>query len=299
MTDTLTRRASRPTTPATAQRSVRRLLPIGSIVRHTVMIAASIVMIYPLLWMVASSFRPDAEIFSTPGIFLESIELENYTHGWDALTYKFGTYLTNSAILVLGSVIGNLVSCSITAYAFARINFRFRKPLFAVMLVTIMIPIHVVVVPQYIIFSQLGWVNTFIPLLLPKFLATDAFFIFLMVQFIRSIPRELDEAARIDGLGHVGIFLRVILPLLMPALAATAIFTFINSWNEFFMALIYLTSPDMLTVPVALRSFLDATAASSYGPMFAMSIVSLVPVFFIFLIGQRYLVKGIATTGLK
>jgi multiple sugar transport system permease protein len=142
-------------------------------------------------------------------------------------------------------------------------------------------------------------VNTFVPLILPKFLATDAFFIFLMVQFIRSIPRELDEAARMDGLGHIGIFFKIILPLMLPALAATAIFTFINSWNEFFTALIYLTSPDMMTVPVALRSFLDATASSSYGPMFAMSIVSLVPVFFIFLFGQKYLVRGISTTGLK
>jgi multiple sugar transport system permease protein len=167
------------------------------------------------------------------------------------------------------------------------------------MLVTIMIPVHVIVVPQYIMFNQLGWVNTFVPLILPKFLATDAFFIFLMVQFIRSIPRELDEAARMDGLGHIGIFFKIILPLMLPALAATAIFTFINSWNEFFTALIYLTSPDMMTVPVALRSFLDATASSSYGPMFAMSIVSLVPVFFIFLFGQKYLVRGISTTGLK
>ena len=282
--------------------AVRRrgpVLRLGSMIPHVVMIAASVVMIYPLLWMIASSFRPDAEIFTSPGLFLETVELDNFVDGWTALTHPFGRYLLNSAILVLGSVIGNLLSCSITAYAFARINFRFRKTLFAVMLVTIMIPIHVIVVPQYIIFSQLGWVNTFIPLLLPKFLATDAFFIFLMVQFIRSVPRELDEAARIDGLGHVGIFRRVVLPLMLPALAATAIFTFINTWNEFFTALIYLTSPEMLTVPVALRSFLDATAASSYGPMFAMSLVSLVPVFFIFLIGQRYLVKGIATTGLK
>ena len=279
--------------------TTKRATPVSSIIRHVVMIAASIVMIYPLLWMLASSFRPQDEIFSNPGILLTGIEFDNYVDGWDALAHPFGRYLLNSGILVLGAVVGNLFSCSITAYAFARINFRFRKPLFAIMLITIMIPIHVVVVPQYIIFNQLGWVNTFIPLLLPKFLATDAFFIFLMVQFIRSIPKELDEAARIDGLGHVGIFLRVVLPLMLPALAATAIFTFINSWNEFFTALIYLTSPEIMTVPVALRSFLDSTAASSYGPMFAMSIVSLLPVFFIFLFGQKYLVKGISTTGLK
>nr|WP_284299698.1 carbohydrate ABC transporter permease [Homoserinibacter gongjuensis] len=273
--------------------------PAAGIVRHVLLIAASIVMIYPLLWMLASSFRPNDEIFSNPGIIPEGLDATNYLEGWNSLAHPFGRYLMNSAIVVLGCVLGNLLSCSLTAYAFARINFRFRAPLFAVMLVTIMIPVHVIVVPQYIMFNQLGWVNTFVPLVLPKFLATDAFFIFLMVQFIRSIPRELDEAARVDGLGHIGIFFRIILPLMLPALAATAIFTFINSWNEFFTALIYLTSPDMMTVPVALRSFLDVTAGSSYGPMFAMSIVSLLPVFFIFLFGQKYLVRGISTTGLK
>ena len=135
--------------------------------------------------------------------------------------------------------------------------------------------------------------------IVPKLLATDAFFVFLMVQFIRGLPRELDEAARIDGAGHPRIFLRVILPLMLPALATTTIFTFIWTWNDFFSQLIYLTDPDMYTVPVALRSFLDSTVSTSWGSMFAMSVVSLLPIFLAFLIGQRYLIKGIATTGLK
>ena len=148
-------------------------------------------------------------------------------------------------------------------------------------------------------FAQLDLVNTFVPLILPKFLATDAFFVFLMVQFIRGIPRELDEAAAIDGGGHWRIFLRVMLPLMGPAMATTAIFTFIWTWNDFFSPLIYLTKPDAYTVPVALRSFLSATAGSNWGPMFAMSVVSLIPLFLVFLFGQRFLVKGIATTGGK
>jgi len=170
---------------------------------------------------------------------------------------------------------------------------------FAIMLMTIMLPFHVVVVPQYIIFNQLGWVNTFVPLILPKFLATDAFFVFLMVQFIRGIPSELDEAARIDGCGHWRIFSRVMLPLMGPAIATTAIFTFIWTWSDFFTPLIYLTNPLAYTVPVALRSFLDATAGSNWGAMFAMSVVTLLPLFLVFLFGQRFLVKGIATTGGK
>jgi multiple sugar transport system permease protein len=155
------------------------------------------------------------------------------------------------------------------------------------------------IVPQYVLFSQLGWINTYLPLVVPKLLATDAFFIFLMVQFFRTLPKELDEAARIDGAGHGRIYFQILLPLSTPALATTAIFTFIWTWNDFFHPLVFLTKPDMYTVPIALRSFIDASGSSSWGPMFAMSIVSLIPVFLVFLFGQKYLVKGIATTGIK
>ncbi|MGG5752181.1 carbohydrate ABC transporter permease [Zafaria sp. Z1313] len=272
---------------------------VRSIVKHTVMIAAGALMIYPLLWMVVSSLRPSDVIFREPGLFLQTFEWENYTDGWNALSHPFSHFMLNSAIVVLGSILGNLVSCSMAAYAFARLEFRFKKTFFALMLMTIMLPIHVIIVPQYIMFSQLGWVNTFLPLIVPKLLATDAFFIFLMVQFIRGIPKEMDEAARIDGAGHPRTFLQVILPLMVPALATTTIFTFIWTWSDFFSSLIYLTDPDMFTVPVALRTFVDATGESNWGALFAMSIVTLLPVFIAFLIGQKFLVKGIATTGIK
>ena len=270
-----------------------------SVVKHALLIAAGLVMIYPLLWMIVSSLRPTDVIFRTPGLWLNDLYVKNFTEGWFALEYSFGQYMINSVIVVVGAIAGNLLSCTLAAYAFARLQFRLKTLWFAIMLMTIMLPIHVVVVPQYIIFSQLGFVNTFVPLILPKFLATDAFFVFLMVQFIRGIPRELDEAARIDGCGHWAIFTRVMLPLMGPAIATTAIFTFIWTWSDFFTPLIYLTDPIAYTVPVALRSFLDATAGSNWGAMFAMSIVSLIPLFLAFLFGQRFLVKGIATTGGK
>ncbi|WP_345544240.1 carbohydrate ABC transporter permease [Microbacterium jejuense] len=256
-------------------------------------------MIYPLLWMVVSSLRPNDQIFSEPGLWLSEVDLSHYPTGWNALSQPFSVYLMNSTIVVLGSVLGNLVSCSMAAYAFARMRFSFRTLLFAIMLMTIMLPGHVTLVPQYVLFAQLGMVNTFWPLVGPNMLAVDSFFIFLMVQFIRGIPKELDEAARIDGAGHGRIFFQVILPLMTPALATTAIFTFIASWNQFFSALIYLTDTDMMTVPVALRLFVDSQGESNWGSMFAMSIVSLIPVFLVFLFGQRFLVKGIATTGIK
>lgn len=288
-----------PGTRSDAGKTVRKNGRPRSILKHAMLILVSLVMIYPLLWMLVSSFRPTDVIFRTPGLWVNNLITDNYTGGWNALSYPFGHYLANSAIVVIGAILGNLLSCSLAAYAFARLKFRFKTVWFSIMLVTIMLPIHVVVVPQYIIFNQLGWVNTFIPLVLPKFLATDAFFVFLMVQFIRGIPRELDEAARLDGCGHWKIFTRVMIPLMGPALATTAIFTFIWTWSDFFTSLIYLTSPDKYTVPVALRSFLDSTSGSNWGAMFAMSIVSLVPIFLAFLFGQRFLVKGIATTGGK
>jgi pectin-derived oligosaccharide transport system permease protein len=284
--------------------AARRSAPISwarvrPLVIHVVLAASALVMLYPVIWMVVSSLRPGNEIFRDPGILVKDLRIENYRVGWNALTEPFTRYLLNSALVVFGAILGNLVSCSMAAYAFARLEFHGKKFWFAIMLLSIMLPIHVVIVPQYILFSHLGWINTVLPLIVPKLLATDAFFVFLMVQFIRGIPRELDEAARIDGCGRGGIFLRVILPLMVPALATTAIFTFIWTWNDFFSQLIYLTDPKMYTVPVALRSFVDATASTSWGSMFAMSVVSLVPVFLAFLLGQRFLIKGIATTGIK
>ena len=194
---------------------------------------------------------------------------------------------------------GNVFACTLTAYAFARLEFRGKKVFFGIMLGSIMLPAHALLIPQYVLFFNLGWVNTYLPLVVPKFLATDAFFIFLMVQFIRTIPRTLDEAAMIDGCGKVRIFSRIILPLLGPVLITTTIFTFIWTYNDFFAQLIYLSYPTSETVPVALRRFVDATGDSSYGQLLAMSVLSLVPTFIVFLLAQRRIVEGIATTGLK
>jgi len=288
-----------PEAPRPANNPVSTGSRVRSVVKHILMIAASFVMIYPLLWLTVSSFRPTDVIFRTPGLWLNDLVIENYTQGWFALGQPFGHYIVNSAIVVIGAVAGNLFACSLAAYAFARLKFRFKTVWFSIMLVTVMLPIHVVLVPQYILFNNLGWVNTFVPLILPKFLATDAFFIFLMVQFIRGIPRELDEAARIDGCGHFRIFFRVLMPLMGPALATCAIFTFIWTWSDFFTPLIYLTDPNSYTVSVALKGFLDATSGSNWGAMFAMSVVTLIPLFLVFLFGQKFLVKGIATTGGK
>ncbi|MCV2394435.1 carbohydrate ABC transporter permease [Actinotalea sp. M2MS4P-6] len=263
------------------------------------MLTAVLFSLYPVLWMVASSLRPESTIFTNTSFIPDSFDVSNYVHGWNALGQPFGVYLVNSTIIVAGAVIGNLIACSMAAYAFARLKFRFQRPAFAVMLLTIMLPLPVVIVPQYVVWAQLGLINTFVPLILPKFLATDAFFVFLMVQFLRGLPKELDEAARLDGAGHWRIFGQILLPLMTPALATTAIFTFLWTWNDFFGQLIYLTDPTKYTVPVALRAFIDVQGQSSYGGMFAMSVVSILPMLLIFTFGQKYLIRGIATTGGK
>lgn len=272
---------------------------VKSTVKHILLIAGSFAMIYPLLWMLVSSLRPNELIFRESGLLLTTLEFDNYISGWNALSHPFSHFLTNSAIVTFGSILANLVACSLAAYAFARLDFKFKTPMFALMLLTIMLPVHVVIIPQYILFSNFGWINTFLPLIVPKILATDAFFIFLMIQFVRGIPKDLDEAARIDGAGHIRIFLQIVLPLMIPALATTTIFTFMWTWNDLFSQLIFLTSPDMYTVPLALSAFIDSTGQSNWGAMFAMSIVSILPLFLIFLFGQRFLIKGMATTGIK
>jgi multiple sugar transport system permease protein len=302
MTDTIakaTPTTAAPLNPARSRRTRSGLRSVRSIVKHAVLILCVLVMLYPVLWMVVSSLRPNDVIFRDPSLLLNDLETGNYAEGWNAFADPFSVYLINSSIVVLGAIVGNLVSCSMAAYAFARLEFTAKRWWFAIMLLTIMLPIHVIIVPQYVLFAQLGWVNTFLPLIVPKLLATDAFFVFLMVQFIRGVPIELDEAARIDGAGHPRIFAQIILPLMVPALATTAIFTFIWTWNDFFSQLIYLTDPDLYTVPLALRAFVDAQSGTNWGAALAMSVVSLVPIFLVFLFGQRFLLRGIATTGGK
>lgn len=277
--------------------SARRTL--ATLLKHALLISVGAVMVFPLLWMVSSSLKSDANIFGSIDLIPSELRWSNYTDGWDAQAYTFGHYLGNSLIVTVGVIVGNLFSCTLAAYGFTRLRWRGRGIAFGFMLLTLMLPIYVLIVPQYIMWSKLGLINTFVPLILPKFLATEPFFVFLMVQFFRGIPRQLDEAARVDGAGWFRIFFQILLPNVLPALATTGIFAFIWTWNDFFNQLLYLTKPENLTVAVALRNFADATSGTSWGPLFAMSTLSLIPVFVVFLFGQRYLVSGVATTGLK
>ncbi|TDC00465.1 carbohydrate ABC transporter permease [Nonomuraea longispora] len=291
---TATLDSARTRSKAAARRRVRR-----DLLKHLGLGAFVLLMLYPLAWMIVSSLKPDHLVLTEPGLVPSEITFDNFVEGWHALNRPFSVFFLNSLLVTVGAIAGNLFSCSLTAFALARLEFRMRGVYIAITLVSVMLPMHVLVIPQYIFFSQLDLVNTYFPLIVPKFLATDAFFIYLMVQFIRTIPRDLDRAAWIDGSGPFRTFWYVILPLMRPALVTTTIFTFIWTWNDFFVPLIYLTSPKMFTVPVALNSMVDSESQGGVGMLFAMSLVSLLPVLIFFAVAQKQLIRGIATTGLK
>lgn len=277
----------------------------NSVIRHTLthvfIISLGLLMIYPILWMIVSAFKPNNMIFSDPGLIPKAVTIENFITGWRGYAgVTFGRFFLNSLLMCAAAVLGNLIACTMAAYAFARLEFVGRKFWFAVMLVTLMLPGHVTIVPRYILFNTFGWVGTYLPIIVPKFLAVDAFFIFLLVQFMRSLPKEMEEAAIIDGCGKWGVLLRIIVPLATPALVTTALFTFLWTWDDFFNHLLYLTNPQIYSVSRALRTFVgDSGAVSNWGGALAMSTLSLVPAFILFFALQKYFVRGISTTGIK
>jgi len=267
---------------------------------YAVVTVIALMLVYPLLWMISSSLKPEAIIFDQIGLWPETVTFENYILGWSGVSgVSFSRFYLNSFIIVGLIVIGTLVSSSLTGYAFARLQFPMKRLMFALMMMTIMVPLHAILIPQYTMFLKIGWVNTILPLIVPRFFATDAFFVFLLVQFMRGIPQELDEAATIDGCGSFRIFLKIIIPLTTPALITAFIFSSIWAYNDFFSQLIYLSEPSSLTISVALRFFLDATARSHHGQLFAMSVTSLIPLIVLFILFQRYLIQGISTSGMK
>ena len=283
-----------------SQQRQRRKTFIRSCVYHGSVGLLGFLMIYPILWMFASSLKGPDEIWQRiTALIPQQFVFQNYMNGWKGFGgITFATFFKNSFRYAGISTLGAVVSSAVVAYAFARLHFIGRKAWFMVMLLTLMLPQQVLLIPQYIMFSKLGWLNTFKPLLVPRFFG-QPFFIFLMVQFIRGIPKELDEAASIDGCSRTGIFWRILLPLIQPALITSAIFSFYWTWEDFMTPVIYLNNPKLYTISLALRTFADPQSSTDWGAIFAMSSLSLVPVFIIFIVCQRYIVEGISTTGLK
>jgi multiple sugar transport system permease protein len=273
---------------------------LASIAYHGGVWVLGFLMLYPLLWVAVSSFKPADQIFTNvTSLIPRSFTLDNYVQGWAGFGgISFTTFFRNSLIYSGFGTLLTVCGSAVTAYGFARLRFVGQRFWFTMMIMTLMLPVQVQVIPEYILFAKLGWLNTFWPLLLPR-IGGQAFFIFMIMQFIRGIPRELDDAAAIDGCGEIGIFLRIIVPLITPALMTAAIFSFYYTWGDFLHPLIYLNAPQLYTISVALRTFADPSTVTNWGAIFAMSTLALVPVFLIFVFFQRYLIEGISTSGLK
>ncbi|MGI6107950.1 MAG: carbohydrate ABC transporter permease [Lachnospiraceae bacterium] len=273
---------------------------VNTILFHVFVAGIGFIMVYPLIWMFFSSFKASEDVLSTVGQLIPTEwHLDNYRNGWKGFGgTTFATFFKNSFIVTFLSVLGNIFGSATAAYGFSRVKFAGRRFWFLMMMITMMVPSQVLIVPQYIIFHKLGWVDTFLPLVVPEW-GGRAFFIFLIMQFIQGIPKELDEAAEIDGCGKIRLFIYVMLPLIVPAIATSAIFAFYWKWDDFMGSLLYLNNPKNYTVAIALKLFTDPTAVSDYGAMFAMCVLSLLPVIILFLLTQRYIVDGIATSGLK
>ncbi|MET9498497.1 carbohydrate ABC transporter permease [Streptomyces sp. NPDC006552] len=280
--------------PATERR--RR----GSVVWHLGALVVLAVVLYPVIWVAGAAVKPSKDIVGSLDLIPVEPVWSNFSGLADGISgISVGSFFVNSLTYAVLAVVGVVLSSSLTAYAFAKIRFAGRKLLFTLMIGTLLLPYHVLLIPQYVLFRHLGYIDTLVPLVAGKFLATEAFFVFLMMQFMRGLPKELDEAARLDGCGHLRTYWSIVLPLSRPALITSAIFTFINAWNDFMGPLIYLNSPSKYTVSLGLMMFRDQEGISNYGGMIAMSLVALLPVLAFFLAFQRHLIDGMATSGLK
>ena len=260
------------------------------------LIMAAAVFAFPLIWMVLSSLKPAIQLTEDPySVWPQRWAWNNYPEALTAMPYL--RYLRNSLLLCIGTVAGSLISCSLAAYGFARLRWRGRNALFAVLIATMLLPWHVTMIPRFLLLRELGMVNSLAALVVPTFLG-EAFFIFLLRQFFLTIPEELSEAARLDGLGEWGIFWRIILPLSKPALATVALFQFVASWNDFNGPLLYLSDPEKFPLAYGLERFVSSYSDQTH-LLLAAAVLFTVPIIVLFFLTQRTFVKGIATTGLK
>lgn len=267
---------------------------------HVLVVIGGFIMIYPVLWMITGSLKNNVEILNGAlSLVPPNWRWENFVRGWKGFGgISFATYFRNSFLITSIATFATVISSASIAYSFARLRYRGRKLMFTLMIMTMLLPGQVLLIPTYIIYNKLGLVPSAIPLVLPHFLG-QAFFIYQMMQFMAGIPRELDEAAFVDGCSRYSIFTRIILPLLKPSVITTVIIQFYWKWDDFQGPLVYLSQPASYTVSIALKLFADSTSTTDYGAMFAMSTLSLIPVFLIFLFFNRYLTEGISTSGLK
>ncbi len=265
--------------------------------RYFIAALVAIIMFFPILWIISSSFKPLIEFSSYPPFLIpRHFYPENFI---ELLSQsKVLTYLKNTVILIVGSTVGTLISSSIVAYPLARMNFRGRNLIFGMILATMMVPSAVTIVPQYILFNRLGWLDTFLPIIVPAFFAYP-FNVFLFRQYYRTIPKDLDEAAKLDGCNSWQIFLKIIVPLSKPIFIAIGVLSSIYWWNEFFIPLIFINSEDLKPLSVGLYSVSRTFFITRWNLLMAMSTVMIIPPIILYLFSRRYIAEGIKTSGIK
>lgn len=275
--------------------------PWKEVLYHILVTLGALIMVYPLLWMVFSSFKPTEMVLPTSGQLIPvTWTLDNYVQGWKGfMGYSFATFFLNSFFISIVSTFGTLISSAFVAYALQRLQFRGKKFLFGLVLSTMMLPAQILMIPQFMWYRHLNWVGTYYPMILPYFFAIQGFFVYLIMNFIGGVPKDLDEAAKIDGCSYYVTFFRIILPLIVPALVTSAIFSFIWRWDDFLSALLYVNRASMRPISLALQLFNDPSSGSDIGSTLAMSTLSIIPATVLFLIFQKSLVEGIASTGIK
>jgi len=272
--------------------------PLKSILVYMVLTTGAMIFCVPLFWCASAALKDMQSVFRIPVEWIpKEWHTENFKNAWTVL--PFPIFVVNTLIVTCFAVVGQVLSASLVAYGFARFNFPGKRLLFVLVLSTMLLPAQVTMIPVFIIWQKLGLVDTFAPLTIPAYLGGGAFTIFLLRQFYLTIPRELDEAAMIDGCSYFGIWRHIILPLSRPALITVLLFAFMANWDDFMSPLIYLHSQEKLTVSIGLRLFQDQYGQTNLPLLMAASVLHITPVVIIFLIGQRYFIKGIVMTGLK
>lgn len=287
---------------AASKRRKRYAQMLKSTFSHGIVILGGLFIIFPFYWMVMASFKTEWEAFQIPPTWIPSEWMFSNYHNALFAYVPFGRYFLNTTIITVGVLAGRLLTASLVAYAFARMRFFGRNVLFILVLSTMMVPFQVTIIPLFIIYRELAWLNTYAPLIVPAWFGGGAFFIFLLRQFIMTVNHELDDAARIDGCGWFSIFWRIILPLIMPALAAVAIFSFLWTWNDFFNPLIFLRSNELFTLAVGLHFFArtnSPTTAPVLTEVMAGATIIMIPPLLLFFFAQKYFIQGVVFSGLK
>ena len=286
--------------PTHLEMKLRRRARVGAAIRYGLLITVGLIMIYPLLWMIGASFKTNQEIFSTPWFWPQNPTLQGYIDGWQTSTpYTFGHFFLNSMYIVIPKVIGTAISSVAVAYGFARFEFPGKKVFFAILIATLLLPDVVTRIPQYLLFREFGWLDTFLPLFVPSWLAWEAFFVFMLIQFLRAIPREMEEAARVDGANTFQVLIFIVVPMLKPAIISVCLFQFMWTMNDFLGPLIYISSVENYPISLALRLAIDTTEAFNWNEILAMTVLALTPSLIVFFLAQKYFIEGISTGGVK